>query len=321
MNDLELLITRVVSNFIYYWIDILLYILVFQTGGFNMAVRIGHARIDENGNTRGGKAGDNNGKEVMISNWYLHKKGWVVLRAKDAATAEKIAKCMEDACANNCIGYNQSRRLTLYNAVKGNGFKCDKANLKTKVETDCSALVRVCLAYAGINVSNFTTPNEKKIILATGLFEEISKAAKNSAYLRRGDILVTKTQGHTVVVLTNGSKAAAAAPTITLTLGERPSVKDWQLSAIADGFKFPKFGADGEWGSECEKVAKKAVVKKRITYKYKNLTKLLQKYLGIEVDGKCGSKTKEAIKAYQREAGLVVDGECGLNTWESILKV
>lgn len=101
----------------------------------------------------------------------------------------------------------------------------------------------------------------------------------------------------------------------------KPTVKEWQLAAIADGFKFPKYGADGEWGTECESVAKKAVVKKRLTYKYRNLTKLVQRHLGVEVDGKCGKDTAAAIKEYQKLHGLVADGECGINTWKCILNV
>lgn len=101
----------------------------------------------------------------------------------------------------------------------------------------------------------------------------------------------------------------------------RPTVKDWQLAAITDGFKFPKYGADGEWGAECEAVAKKAVVKRRLIYKYPNLTKLVQRFLGVAIDGKCGKDTAAAIKAYQQKNGLVADGECGINTWENILNV
>lgn len=100
-----------------------------------------------------------------------------------------------------------------------------------------------------------------------------------------------------------------------------PTVLEWQKAAIADGFEFPKYGADGEWGSECEGVAKKAIVKKRTTYKYKNLTKIIQKVVGVSVDGLCGKNTKKAIEDYQRIHGLVVDGECGLNTWKSILGI
>ena len=77
-----------------------------------MSVRIGHARIDERGKASGGALGDNNRKEVMISDWY--NKPWIaVFRAKDSSVAEKIAKTMETACANNNIGYDQSNRTSL----------------------------------------------------------------------------------------------------------------------------------------------------------------------------------------------------------------
>ena len=79
-----------------------------------MKVMFGSARIDENGNAHGGKAGDQkNGFEVSTQEWYLHKKGWRVFRAKDPAKAETIAKTMEWACGSNLIGYDQYQRNTL----------------------------------------------------------------------------------------------------------------------------------------------------------------------------------------------------------------
>jgi peptidoglycan hydrolase-like protein with peptidoglycan-binding domain len=104
----------------------------------------------------------------------------------------------------------------------------------------------------------------------------------------------------------------------------KPSVKEWQLAAIADGFKFPKYGADGKWGAECESVAKKAVVKKRIFYTNKNLTRIVQRVVGFTgdaVDGKCGKDTDAAIRKHQQANGLSVDGAVGLNTWKKILGV
>jgi peptidoglycan hydrolase-like protein with peptidoglycan-binding domain len=100
-----------------------------------------------------------------------------------------------------------------------------------------------------------------------------------------------------------------------------PTVLEWQKAAIADGFKFPKYGADGEWGKECESVAKNAVVKKRLTYKYKNLTKTVQKVVGVTADGKCGKDTDAAIRKWQKSNGLTADGAVGVNTWKCILKV
>ena len=95
----------------------------------------------------------------------------------------------------------------------------------------------------------------------------------------------------------------------------------WQKAAIKDGFKFSKYGADGKWGSECEKVAKKAVCKKRLTYKYKNLTKLVQEAVGVTADGKFGLKTKTAVMAFQIKNKLLADGIVGLESWKKILGV
>ena len=176
-----------------------------------MSVRIGSARIDERGKATGGKAGDQTGQEVMFQNWYAHSKGWVVIRAKDAAVREKIAKDMEYACNNNKIGYDQNERGTLYTVASKVGFDCSKVT--TACETDCSALVRVCVAYAGITVANFNTSSEATRLVATGKFEKLTNAkyTESSDYLLRGDILVTRTKGHTVVVLNDGAKIAPPA--------------------------------------------------------------------------------------------------------------
>ena len=101
----------------------------------------------------------------------------------------------------------------------------------------------------------------------------------------------------------------------------KPTVLEWQKASIADGFKFPKYGADGEWGSECEAVSKQTVVKKRLTYKYKNLTKIVQKIVGVEVDGYCGNDTDKAIRTWQKNNGLVVDGAFGPACWHKALGV
>ena len=100
-----------------------------------------------------------------------------------------------------------------------------------------------------------------------------------------------------------------------------PSVLEWQKACLADGFIFPKYGTDGKWGAECEGVAKNAVVKRRNTYMYPNLTKLVQKAVGVDADGKCGIITETAIKQYQKDHGLSVDGAVGINTWKKILGV
>ena len=228
-----------------------------------MAVKIGSARIDENGRAKGGKAGDQTGKEVSTQNWYRHAKGWRVFRAKDPAVAEKIAQDMQWACDNKHIGYDQGQRLTLYDVAKPLGFNCKK--VKENCETDCSALVRVCCAYAGVTLPNFRTPTEPAALLDSGAFVEMkgSKYTDSSDYLKRGDILVTKTQGHTVVVLTNGPKADVE-PEPEPKLGDRTlkrgceggDVEELQKDLMKLGYALPEYGADGDFGSETEKAVK-----------------------------------------------------------------
>lgn len=100
------------------------------------------------------------------------------------------------------------------------------------------------------------------------------------------------------------------------------SVWDWQKAAVKDGFEFPKYGCDGEWGAECESVAKKAVCKKQlIGYKYPNLTMLVQRAVGVTIDGMFGNDTKAAVIKWQKLMGLVADGAVGINTWKKILGV
>ena len=99
------------------------------------------------------------------------------------------------------------------------------------------------------------------------------------------------------------------------------SVLDWQKAAMADGYKFPKYGADGKWGAECESVAKAAICKQRPTYTNKNLTKIIQNKVGVTADGLFGLRTKVAVRDYQRANGLTADGVVGINTWKKILGV
>ena len=98
-------------------------------------------------------------------------------------------------------------------------------------------------------------------------------------------------------------------------------VLSFQKAAIADGFTFPKYGADGCYGQETRSVMQKCVVKQRSEYKYKNATKLVQRLLGVEQDGLCGNITANAIKNFQQKNGLVVDGSCGPATWCALLGV
>lgn len=176
-----------------------------------MAVKIGHASIDENGKGRGGKAGDQTGREVYTRDYYPNNWDHVI-RAKNLQIADEMADAMEDACANDNIGYDMNERTTLF--VEAKKVKFDISKVNVKCETDCSALMAVCANAAGIPISkDIWTGNEVAAFKATGKFDILtdSKYLTSSDYLKRGDILVNELH-HTAMVLTNGSKVTTEKP-------------------------------------------------------------------------------------------------------------
>ena len=170
-----------------------------------MAVTIGSARIDERGKLSGGAVGDQKQKgtpdyqgEVSMQPFYVHKKGWHIIRANDTVHAERLAKAMETACNNSNIGYDQNQRLGIVSAG---------TSTMQKTECDCSSLVRRCVKEAtGTDPGNFTTGNEKTALLRTGLFKAIPYT--NGTVLYTGDILVTQSKGHTAIVTSGASRGA-----------------------------------------------------------------------------------------------------------------
>lgn len=116
----------------------------------------------------------------------------------------------------------------------------------------------------------------------------------------------------------NSANTTTVVNTITV---YKPTVQEWQKAAVSDGYSFSKYGIDGEWGGECESIAKKAICQKSATYKNKALTRIVQRIVGVSVDGKFGSQTRTAVKLYQAKNGLEQDGIVGINTWKKMLGV
>lgn len=251
-------------------------------------VYVGSARGDERGKAYGGSAGDQTGREVCVHAWERHEKGWRTLRAKDAAAREKLAAAMEAACANGNIGYDQWQRDTLLAHARKAGY--DPGQVTQACETDCSSLVRVCCAYAyGRDIvaeatgARFYTGNLVQVLEKTGLFDEMTGEAygERSDYLMRGDIQCTRTQGHVVIVLNDGSKAGETPGRKRTTLRRGASgteVRAMQWALISLGYDL------GSWGA----------------------------------DGRFGAATGEAVIAFQRANGLTADGICGPETWSAL---
>jgi len=165
-------------------------------------IKVGSARIDENGKLTGGKAGDQTGKEVSTQDYYLHSKGWYLLRPKSVEDADKLAASMMAACNNDNIGYDQNERLGIITQIKKYG---SMAKIAVKTEADCGTLVRGCCIEAGFDPGNFTTSGEATALSKTGRFEG-KIAVTSSTILHNGDVLVTKTKGHTVIVVSGNPR-------------------------------------------------------------------------------------------------------------------
>lgn len=262
-----------------------------------MAVKIGHASIDERGKAAGGAGGDQTGKEVTVRSWY--KGGWhTVLRPKSAALAEKSAKACEDACANKNIGYDQHGRNTLHS--KAEAAEYDLSKIDTPCECDCSSLMHVCAIAGGAKLSygsnGCTTRNMVSTFVASVDYIKLtdSKYLTSDDYLLRGDILVK--DGHTVMVLENGAKAqnvpysdiAPKPDIVTVYYSVRlpvlqkgmasDAVRSMQQLLIAKGYEMPRYGADGEFGKETE-----------------HALLLFQKAMNLEPNAKCDKETWSAL--------------------------
>lgn len=252
-----------------------------------MAIKIGHASIDENGKISGGKAGDQTGKEICIRNWY--NKPWnIYLECTDKTMANKAANIMEQICKDNNFGYDQSQRLTGYNAIIQNGCKVKGA----KGEFDCSSLVSACYKLAGLNISpSCTTRNLRVELIKTGKFKMYADLPHltSDKYAKRGGIYL-KEGSHVVMALEDGSAYVNPypEPTMTILIGSKGDAVKWvQWELLEDGIKTVTL--EGK--------------KKKLT-----------------IDGECGPITDAAIREYQKKHKLTIDGKVGPKTREDMKK-
>lgn len=255
----------------------------------DVLIVIGSARIDENGNVTNGAAGDQKQKdssdytgEVSMQQFYLHKKGWYVLRPKDPEIAEKIAEAMKRACNNVNIGYSQSDRASIIRWGTWAEKPCN---------CDCSSLMRECIIEAsGKDPGNFNTGNEALYLLASGLFEDKIEYTSNMN-LFVGDVLVTKTKGHTVAVVEGNIRNLAKND-----ISEKKESGAVKMSKLSVQMPTIRKGSKG-----------KAV-------------RILQALLYINVTGEFDQNTEDSCKFFQNKSKLVPDGIAGVKTWKEILK-
>lgn len=216
-------------------------------------IKVGSARIDEYGNISGGKAGDQTKREVAIEPYYSHRLGWYMLRVKDGEKARKIGLAMVEACLNDNIGYSQSDRYGVITNLKVYGRI---AKIAVKTNADCSSLVRACCIQAGIQIGDFNTASEVAVLERTGAFNK-AVAVTPSTKLQIGDILVTRSKGHTVIVTESDYKPETQPKPKPQTGGKvKKSVEEVAREVMA-----------GRWGNDpirSEKLIKAGYIPKEV---------------------------------------------------------
>ena len=250
-------------------------------------VKISNSGSDENGNYKGGAAGDNTGWEWQIRDWY--NRPWnCVLRHPDPEVRACIADLATKAANNNKIGYDQYQRDTYWKELQKAGY--DPSKITTACESDCSAGVIANIKAAGYilgkpelqNITCTYTGNMRAGLKAAGFAcLTDSKYLTSSAFLVAGDVLLTD-KHHTATAVTNGIQSDGSIP-------------------AAATMPLLKKGSQGE------------------------AVKILQQTLNgkgykLTEDGDFGNKTEAAVKAFQKANGLEVDGEVGPITWATLLK-
>lgn len=265
------------------------------TGDNEMSIIFGSARIDERGKASGGERGDQTGREVSTQPYYLHSGGWYVLRATSPKAANRMAENMIAACENAHFGYGQSDRDIGVSACKSVGWNCSKVTVNVNI--DCSALVRVCVAYGtGIDVGDIYTGNERSVLLNTHLFEDVTSSVnfQNGSGLCVGDILVTRTKGHTGIIVSGA--------TVRI---ESVTSRDTQTTQkVVYMFK-------------CKQIYEGCPASNDV-YLAQEILKSRGLYTG-ELDKQFGPLMAEAVYKYQKARGLSADKIIGPATWRDMV--
>lgn len=253
-------------------------------------VKISNSGCDENGNYRNGVAGDNNGKEWRIRDWY--SRPWnCVLRHPDANVRSYIAHLAVQSAENDKIGYDQNQRNTFWTQLQKVGY--DPSKITVACESDCSAgVIAITKAVGHLlgidklkNIGATYTGNMRSAYLSAGFMVlTADKYTDQDDYLLAGDILLNDAH-HVATAVTNGRYGSS------------------------DG----TVNTDEEYDMPLLKKGSKGTA-----------VKVLQVILGgLTVDGDFGWKTLNSVINFQKKAfpndKSEWDGEVGAKTWKKLL--
>ena len=206
-----------------------------------MNVLIAEALSDENKKAKGGKRGDQTGKEIVVRQFVKRSyKFDCVLRCTDRKMAENAAKNARTIAECNQFGYNQADRWSGPRQIEKVGV--ERIKEAEAGDFDCSSLVLECYRLAGlpIKMTGYTGSMEK-ILMNTGVFEKFEDAehTESDKYALVGDVYLAKDR-HTLIVLEDGEEAE---PQPTTDYVQIKKGRVW-VRKSPDGQKYRTVGAE-----------------------------------------------------------------------------
>ena len=273
---------------------------------------ISNSGQDENKRYSGGKAGDQTGHEWELKAWY--SRPWtVVLRWPDAAVARKMAELGCAAALNDKIGYDQYQRTTYWTQLKKAGY--DPAKITTACEEDCTAGVTANCKAVGclmdiqglkdLAIDTYSGNMKSRFIKAGFKALTDSKYLTSSKYLLPGDVLLYENH-HAAMNVTTGAKVRGQSTADTVPVipseaeGSSPGLSKGDHGSAVTAMQklllkwnpgcLPKYGADGDFGSETVKAVK-----------------AFQTYRGLPATGVYDETTRGALIAFTNSVELGTD--------------
>ena len=181
--------------------------------------------------------------------------------------------------------------------AKSVGWDCSR--ITRAVNLDCSALMRVVIAYAtGMDLGDFYTGNQRQVMLASGLFDDMTSHVNQDtgAGLCNGDILVTRQKGHTGAIVSGaGVRAASTSESTGAATASQKGAYMFTTQQIYEG---------------CP--ASNSV------YLAQEILKARGLYKGV-LDKQFGPQMAAAVAQYQKARGLEVDKIVGPATWRDMI--
>ena len=276
---------------------------------------IANSGKDENGTYKNGKAGDQTGHEAELRKWY--NRPWsVVLRWPNIQAALLDARMSCAMCLNDKVGYDQNQRKSYWAQLEKAGY--DPSKITVACEEDCTAGVTANWKGVGyllgieslkaLGTDTYSGNMKSRFVKAGFKALTAKKYLDSPDYLLPGDVLLYE-HHHAAANVTYGKYVRPSdgkvpetdVPTVPEVEGLKRGDMGDDVRAMQrlllkwDAVCLPKYGADGDFGSETEQALR-----------------AFQAANGLNVNGVYDEATRRALaEATAEKPAETPSGGCG----------